>query len=213
MQLIYTQLFSPCIHVEDTNVPAVFPNVVHNCYLLYNKCTCFYCPSWMSIIQAHFGASMERNQAVQYNPIYGPHVARSYCVKLQHQKHMEWCTKDMWKSTTNVGLTHALPINLVELVMIVVVWMVVVTVVVEFGSIEVPLHPLESPCASIAWESQTDESTLHQTGWKVLDHQQQGHLPVVLWSIKKMYICFRVIWFTDCLCTQLKVSSCCSNTE
>ena len=91
----------------------------------------------------------------------------------------------MWKSTTNVGCTHALPINLVELVMIVVVWMVVVTVVVEFGSIEVPLHPLVLPCTSIAWESQTDESTLHWTGWKVLDHQQQGHLPVVLWSIKK----------------------------
>ena len=122
------------------------------------------------------------------NPIYGPHAAHSYCIKLQHQKHMKWCTTDMWKSTTNVGCTHALPINLVELVMIVVVWMVVVTVVVEFGSIEVPLHPLVLPCTSIAWESQTEKSTLHQTGWKVLDHQQQGHLPVVLWSIKNVHM-------------------------
>ena len=64
----------------------------------------------MSIIQAHFGASTERNQAVQYNPIHGPHVAAivlNYSIKNTWNDVRQICENQqlMWGALTLSQLT------------------------------------------------------------------------------------------------------------
>ena len=54
------------------------------------------CPSWLSfitvVIQAHAVAGCQRNQVLRKS--YVPHVACTYCVKLQRQEYTEQRTPD-----------------------------------------------------------------------------------------------------------------------